>query len=108
MLLAKIGTPDLTVPVNFIMKPGSEPKLNGEIVVQEGSKLSYFTQFDTQGRITFPTGVISNPALNLDATYTGKSYINDVAREYKVHIKITGTKDRPSVGLNYTINESRC
>lgn len=104
MLVAKIGTANSTIPLNFFYDTKSDMKLNGEIQLLDGSKLTYAKQFDTQGKISFPFGTVSNPLLDLTATYTGKNYVNDKAREFKVYLYMTGAFSNPSIKFSYEMD----
>lgn len=104
MLATKIGTANSTIPLNFDFNSKADIKMNGEIQLLDGSKLTYGKQFDTEGKISFPFGTVTNPYLNLKATYNGKSYINDKMRDFKVYLYITGTKDLPSIQFDYLLD----
>jgi len=104
MLVTKIGTANSTIPLNFDFNSKNDIKMNGEIQLLDGSKLTYGKQFDTEGKISFPFGTVTNPYLDLKATYNGKSYINERMREFKVYLYITGTKDLPSIRFDYLMD----
>ncbi len=88
----------------------SDPKNNivlltgNALALREGSTLKFVKLFNTEGTINFPTGSIDNPGLNLKAYYNGQSIYNDAIRNYTVTIYITGTREKPSLRFDYTID----
>ena len=103
-LYADVGTPDKTIPIYYKASPRTrEPKISGELLLREGSTLNYIKQFKTTGTIYFPTGSLTNPGLNLEAQYFGKNYTTNPAKEFSVSLKITGTKDKPNIKFDYTM-----
>ncbi len=102
---AQIDVKDKTKPLHFVMERGSDsPKLFGNLIVKEGSKLDFFKTLSAQGEILFPTGDITNPGLDLKADYNGISYINNEQRQYTVTIYVKGTKEKPDIRFDYTID----
>ncbi len=75
-----------------------------DLVLREGSTLKFVKLFNTEGSISFPTGAIDNPGLNLKAYYNGQSIYNDVVRNFTVTIYITGTREKPNLRFDYTID----
>lgn len=88
----------------------SDPKNNivlltgNDLVLREGSTLKFIKLFNTEGKINFPTGSIENPGLNLKAYYNGQSIYNDAVRNFTVTIYITGTREKPNLRFDYTID----
>jgi hypothetical protein len=101
---AMIGVANKNLPLNFDYNSKSDIKLNGDIQLLDGSKLTYLKKFDTQGKISFPYGKVSEPLLNLKATYVGKSYINEKSRDFKVYFYLTGAKDNLHMKVDYEID----
>ncbi|MER3329945.1 MAG: translocation/assembly module TamB domain-containing protein, partial [Candidatus Kapaibacterium sp.] len=96
-----VGTPISLRNIRYVKRRNSkEAKLYGRIVLKEGSKLSFFKTFDIEGDINFPTGNISNPSLDLTATYEGTTVDY---KNYKVEIFVTGTKEKPDLRFEYEI-----
>ncbi len=81
-----------------------EAQLIGSLQLLKSSVLNFAKLFNTYGEITFPTGELSNPTLNLVAEYTGVIYQKPVQKNYTVKIFLTGTKDLPEARFIYTIN----
>ncbi|MCL5990967.1 MAG: translocation/assembly module TamB domain-containing protein [Bacteroidetes bacterium] len=105
-LFAEIGVKDQSQPLRFVLKRGSnEPKFYGDILVKEGSTLKFYKQFNTMGSISFPTGAVTNPGLDLVAEYKGTTTISNEPRDYKVILYVTGTKEKPLIRFSYSINE---
>lgn len=104
-IVAEIGVKDKTKPLRVEMLSNTSPKLYDDIVIQENSSLSFLSKnFDISGTISFPTGSISNPGLNLKAVYKGKSYLDNVQRDFTVYLYLTGTKDYPNLKFDYIID----
>jgi hypothetical protein len=104
-LNAEITVPDKTTPLRFYIPRGStQPKMTGELLVREGSKLKIYKTFNTSGKISFPTGQIDNPTLDLKAEYFGKNTINNKIREFQVILTVNGTKSYPIINFNYIID----
>lgn len=75
-----------------------------DLVLLEGSTLKLVKLFKTEGKINFPTGRIDNPGLDLKAEYSGQSLYNDAIRNFKVFLYVTGTREKPQLRFNYTID----
>lgn len=104
-LYAEIGVSDPSEPLRYVKKPGEiMPELFGELVVFDRSTLKLYKIFNAEGNISFPTGSINNPALDLKASFSGQSFVGDAAKNYEVKIYITGTKENPNIRFDYSIN----
>ncbi len=102
---AKIEQKDDSKPLHFVMERGSDqPKLYGNLIVKEGSKLDFYKSLSTEGEILMASGNLTNPGLDLKAVYNGKSYINEDQRYYTVTIYVKGTKEKPDILFDYSIN----
>ncbi|MHA2290077.1 MAG: translocation/assembly module TamB domain-containing protein, partial [Promethearchaeota archaeon] len=67
-----------------------EPNIQGDIELQEGSKLEFFKNFDAEGSIQF-TAEPANPYLDVIATYRGEILIDTVETDdVAVKIKLEG------------------
>ncbi len=75
-----------------------------DLVLLEGSTLKLVKLFKTEGKINFPTGRIDNPGLDLKAEYSGQSLYNDAIRNFKVFLYVTGTREKPQLRFDYTID----
>lgn len=96
-----VGTPINTRNIRYVKNRNSkEAKLYGQIILKEGSKLSFFKTFDITGDIDFPTGNISNPTLDLKAEYDGTTVDY---KKFKVEIFVTGTKENPNLRFEYEV-----
>lgn len=100
-LTAKIGLENQSYPLNLRFSSSEGLSLTGDIKLLSGSKLSYIKQFEAEGTISFPTGIVSNPMLKLQATHKGRSYLQDVMRDYKVFMNINGYLAQPSIRFTY-------
>ncbi len=102
---AIIGTPDKTVPLIYQKnRNNKEASLFGEVIVKEQSIIKSLKQFNTSGNVSFPTGSIENPTLDLIATHTGTSYSGSTKSQYLIKMYITGTKLDPKVRFQYFID----
>ena len=107
---AEIGTQDRSQPLHIVKAAMSdELKILGgnSLVLREGSTLKYLKLFKTTGAINFPTGKVDNPGLDLTAIYSGSSFYNEKSRDFKVLLYVSGTKDRPNIKFDYTINDEK-
>ena len=105
-VFAIIGTPDRFVPLHYeVSREDRIPKLSGsQLVLKEGSRLKYFKIFETSGNIFFPTGSIDDPGIDLTAVYKGYSMKDNRSRPFEVIMKITGTKNKPSIRFDYNLD----
>ena len=102
---ALIGTPDKTVPLIYQKnRNNKEASLFGDVIVKEQSIIKSLKQFNTSGNVSFPTGSIENPTLDLVATHTGTSYSGSSSSQYLIRMYITGTKLDPKVRFQYFID----
>ncbi len=88
------------------IKKRDNPQANifGELVLKEQSSLKSFKMFNTSGTISFPTGSIDNPTLDIIATYNGILTENNTTKRYEVKMFIKGPKKDPQVRFSYAID----
>jgi hypothetical protein len=104
-LKALIGTPDRNIPIRYVKNRDSKrATLYGQLVVKKGSSFEYFKKFDTEGEISFPTGSMENPGVNLVARNSFRTSNKNETKNYVVSLYITGTKNNPNIRFAYTIN----
>ncbi|MEJ5245077.1 MAG: hypothetical protein WHV28_05145 [Bacteroidota bacterium] len=103
---AKIGTKDPSIPIRYLKNRNEPmPKIyGGELELKEGSTVKIFRTMETKGYISFPTGSIENPTLDLQAKYDGKYSEKNTTNFFTVFVYITGTKEEPKIKLDYTLN----
>lgn len=103
---AKIGTKDPSIPLRYTkLRTEITPKLyNAELEVKEGSTVKIFRSMETKGFISFPTGSIENPSLDLQAKYEGSFTNKNITNYFTVYVYITGTAAEPKIKLEYTLN----
>ncbi|HOV91868.1 MAG TPA: hypothetical protein PLC04_02150 [Candidatus Kapabacteria bacterium] len=102
---AIIGTSDPTVPLKFVLNPQNPSgQLYGDLLLEEGSTIKSYKEMKASGEISFQTGNLTNPSLNITGEYEGK--VNDPQNpgKYITYIRITGTAQSPIVKFDYTIN----
>ena len=106
MLTAEIGTQKINEPVRLLIEGNKQPQLFGDIILKEDSKFVLIKTFNTKGKISFPTGSLDNPGIDLTAEYKSRSYYNNVPREISLRIYITGTKNMPLLRIEYSIDNN--
>lgn len=78
-------------------------KIYGNILVINNSTMDFLgKKLNLSGKLTYPTGSIQNPTLDMIAQFKGKTRSNGADTDYEVIIKITGTKLKPD--LEYSLN----
>lgn len=102
-LYAEIGAYDPTQPLWYRKyRNNPEAKLYGQLVVKEGSSLTYIiANLATNGNITFTSGSIENPDLDLKAEYRGKTMEGNISKNYTVQVLINGPKSKPNIKFTY-------
>ncbi|MCX7880256.1 MAG: hypothetical protein N2517_06310 [Ignavibacteria bacterium] len=105
-IFALIGFNDPNASIRYFSDPKNNIYLltGSNLQVREGSTLKFIKLFRTDGEIKFPTGSIDNPELNLKAIYEGQSFYNDAVRNFIVTIYITGTKEKPNLRFEYSLD----
>jgi hypothetical protein len=105
-IYAKIGTRDPSIPMRYVKNRNeTAPKLySGELELKEGSTIKIFRFMETKGYISFPTGSLDNPTLDLEARYDGSFVEGNITSYYSVFLYMTGTKETPKIALDYSIN----
>jgi len=100
-----IGTEDKNKTLRYEKPSGSKVmSLQGEINVFNNSSMVLFgKKMNLIGKISFPTGSIENPTLNMTANYKGKTKVDNLEKDYEVDIQINGTKKNPRLSYGYKI-----
>lgn len=100
-----IGTEDKNKTLRYEKASGSKVmSLQGEINVFNNSSMVLFgKKMNLLGKISFPTGSIENPTLNMFANYKGKTKVDNLEKDYEVDIQINGTKKNPKLAYSYKI-----
>ena len=102
---AIIGTSDPTIPLRFVLNPQNPSgQLYGELILEDGSVINSYKVMKASGKISFQTGNLTNPALNITGEYEGKIDDPQNPGKYTAYIRITGTAQSPIVHFDYTIN----
>lgn len=103
---AKVGNKDQSQPLRYVKyRNVNAAKLyGGELELKEGSTLKVFRIMNTKGSISFPTGKIDNPQLNIEASYDGKFIEGNITTNYTVKVFVSGMKERPELKLTYYLN----
>lgn len=105
-MYAVITMPDGSSTLHYYSDPRNNVTLltGSDLVLREGSTLNFIKLFRTQGSINFPTGNLENPSLDIKAEYTGQSIFSDAVRNFVISVYLTGTKERPNIRFEYTID----
>jgi hypothetical protein len=108
-MYAVITMPDGSSTLHYYSDPRNNITLltGSDLILREGSTLNFIKLFRTQGSINFPTGNLENPSLDIKAEYLGQSIFNDAVRNFVISIYLTGTKERPNIHFEYSIDNQR-
>lgn len=87
--------------LRYIQRNGN-PQLYGALTLSNNSEYQFVKVFSATGSLSFYNGEISNPVLNLDATYSGRTSGDN--KPFKVILSITGTKQIPKVAISYEMD----
>lgn len=100
----KLVSPD--APLRYVQKPDLGRQIFGDLQVQDGSKYSFYRNFKATGLLSFETGAIDNPKLNLTALLDEARFNTEKSKseKYSVTLGITGTKKMPNVKWMYSID----
>lgn len=81
--------------------------LRGSVRLKEGaSTYKFYKPFRTSGLLNFSQGGMTNPGLDLVAVYQDRRNISsERSEEYKVELRITGTKERPRIAYRVWRND---
>lgn len=105
-MYAVITMPDGLSTLHYYSDPRNNITLltGSDLILREGSTLNFIKLFRTQGSINFPTGNLENPSLDIKAEYSGQSIFNDAVRNFVISIYLTGTKERPNIHFEYSLD----
>lgn len=87
------------------LKDEADAKVSGELEVGQRSYYRYFKTLSAAGKLLF-TGELSNPELNIVATYEGTYRPADTTvaeQRVVVRLDITGTRDEPKVKMGLDV-----
>ncbi|MFP4369758.1 MAG: translocation/assembly module TamB domain-containing protein, partial [Candidatus Kapaibacterium sp.] len=102
---ADIGTANPEEGLRYVKnRDEDEPRLYGALILKEGSTLKYVRAMEVEGNITFRTGAMDNPTLDLTARYQGLTLDENNRRPYTVIINVTGSQENPEIDMTYTID----
>lgn len=99
ILVADLELVDIHNPLRFTGRfVDNSTNLHGSVRLKEGtSTYKFYKPFQTSGTLNFSSGGMMNPDLNLIAVYQNRRVVNDKPEDYKVQLKITGTKQKPRI-----------
>jgi hypothetical protein len=107
ILTADLELKDPRDPLVFTGKLGdNSTNLRGIVRLKEGaSTYKFYKPFATGGTLNFSAGSMTNPALDLTATYVDRRFLGNTSEEYKVQLRITGSKEKPKISYRLWRNE---
>jgi hypothetical protein len=103
-LIAEIGTSTPQEALHVMMEGSASPTVYGSLQIKDNSKITFLKTFTTSGDISFPTGSIENPGLNLTAVHTSRNPYGSSMREITVKMVVTGNKNAPNIKFSYSID----
>lgn len=107
-LVANLAQETPEQPLRYIKTPDrpDEHRLFGDLILREGSTYKFYRVFTASGKLSFNTGAMSNPRLNLNALLRGQRTIPERSgtSEYLVNLGISGTKQAPTLKMNYFLD----
>jgi hypothetical protein len=80
-LKARIGQINPNQPLRYVQNIEEGKKLYGNLRVEEGSTYSFYRTFNATGTLSFPTGDIKNPSLELQAILNSQRVGNNSTLE---------------------------
>jgi hypothetical protein len=102
---AVLEASDPTIPLKYIMNEQYNfGQLYGELQIKEGSTLNSYRSMKATGTISFQTGKLEDPAINITSSYNGTIGEAPNQIKYTVFVYITGSAQTPKVRFDYTIN----
>lgn len=112
VLIADLELVDRRDPLVFTGKfIDNSTALSGRVRVKEGaSSYKFFKPFSASGTLDFSRGGMTDPALDLLAVYKDSRYVgsgtdNPHREEFRVEIRITGTKTKPHLSFKIFRND---
>lgn len=105
-IYADVGTGNANEGLKYTkITEKKQENLTGNIILKDKSTFKSFKVLQTSGEISFPTGEIDNPSLDLEATYEGTTMIDNQPKNYTVKMFITGSQEQPNVRFTYFIDD---
>lgn len=107
-VFAIVSTKVPTSPIHYIVNPKKkEAIVIGDLVLKQNSTFKYIKLFNLTGEITFPTGRMENPKIDLKAEYNGRTTLNNLLRTFTVNLYIKGSVDNPELTFDYSIDNEQ-
>lgn len=103
-LYADLEAENPTIPLAYVTGPEGTPQLLGRLRLRPGSVYKFYRNFTATGTISFTTGEIDNPELDIEVRYQGFRLFNNQRQSYEVRFTLRGTRRNLSIGnWSYTI-----
>jgi hypothetical protein len=102
---AVVTTKDPNTAIHYFVNPEKKQNLIiGDLILKQNSTMKFIKVFNIGGNVSFPTGSIDNPGLNLKATYRGQTNLKNRTRNFTVDMYIAGTKNNPLITFDYSLD----
>ena len=103
-LIADLEPENPTIPLAYVTGPEGKPQLLGRLRLLPGSVYKFYRNFTATGIISFTTGQIDNPELDIEVRYRGTRIHNNQRQSYEIRFTVRGTRRNLSIGnWGYTI-----
>ncbi len=102
---AVVTTKDPNTAIHYYVDPAKKQNLIiGDLILKQNSTMKFIKVFNIGGNVSFPTGSMDNPGLNLKATYRGQTNLKNRTRNFTVDMYISGSKNSPLVTFDYNLD----
>ncbi len=103
-LVADLEPENPSIPLAYVTGPEGKPQLLGRLRLLPGSVYKFYRNFAASGTISFTTGEIDNPELDIEVRYRGTRVFANQRQSYEIRFTVRGTRRNPSIGnWSYTI-----
>lgn len=103
-LIADLEPENPSLPLAYVTGPEGKPQLLGRLRLLPGSVYKFYRNFTATGTISFTTGEIDNPELDIEVRYRGTRIFNNQRQSYEIRFTVRGTRRNLSIGnWSYTI-----
>jgi|GEM_PF-1309912 len=97
-LIAELEAENPATPLAYVTGPEETPQLLGRLRLRPGSVYKFYRNFTASGTISFTTGEIDNPELDIEVSYQGFRLINNQRQSYEIRFTLRGTRRNLSIG----------
>lgn len=97
-LYADLEAENPAIPLAYVTGPEGIPQLLGRLRLRPGSVYKFYRNFAATGTISFTTGEIDNPELDIEVRYQGVRLFNNQRQSYEIRFTLRGTRRNLSIG----------